>query len=178
MLATPAELGEALAASWSAPLTPLSESRGYLVLACSTEQIHRSKRLIAQAIGQAAAVNRTFVEPGFAASFLVEPWASGVAICGTPAVGGARMYWDMPRLQRAARALGTDIVGLDALRARVAALLGGGAPPPGFDRVLDVLPCRTDLAVCTQEDGKGLVEKPVKAYREALRAQLRSRHSR
>ena len=68
---TPAELGEALAASWSAPLTPLSESRGYLVLACSTEQIHRSKRLIAQAIGQAAAVNRTFVEPGFAASFLV-----------------------------------------------------------------------------------------------------------
>ena len=96
-------LRDSLAASWTSPLTPLTEARGYLVVACSTEQTHRSKRLIAQVLRQAAATNRTFVEPGVAGSFVVEPWASSVAVCGAAAAGGARLYWDMPHLREAAQ---------------------------------------------------------------------------
>ena len=121
-------LRDSLAASWSSPVTPLIEARGYLVAACSTEQAHRSKRLIAQV----AATNRTFVEPGVAGSFVVEPWASSVAVCGAAAAGGARLYWDMQHLREAALELGTDIVALDAPGSRVAKLLGSGVPPPGF----------------------------------------------
>ena len=86
-------LRDSLATSWTSPLTPLTEARGYLVVACSTEQTHRSKRLIAQVLRQAAATNRTFVEP----------WASSVAVCGAAAAGGARLYWDMPHLREAAQ---------------------------------------------------------------------------
>ena len=100
-------LRDSLAASWTSPLTPLTEARGYLVVACSTEQTHRSKRLIAQVLRQAAATNRTFVEPGVAGSFVVEPWASSVAVCGAAAAGGARLYWDMPHLREAGLELGT-----------------------------------------------------------------------
>ena len=96
-------LRDSLATSWTSPLTPLTEARGYLVVACSTEQTHRSKRLIAQVLRQAAATNRTFVEPGVAESFVVEPWASSVAVCGAAAAGGARLYWDMPHLREAAQ---------------------------------------------------------------------------
>ena len=168
-----------LASSWSSPLTSLSESRGYLVLACSTEQIHRTKRLISQVLWQAAATNRTFVEPGFAGGFLVEPWASSVSMCGTEATGGGRMYWDMERLRRAALGIGTDIVGLDALRSRVATLLGSGTPPPGFDRILDVVPCRGDYGVCTTNSvRKAVIDKSISAYREALQSELARAHSR
>ena len=163
-------LRDSLAASWSSPVTPFTEARGYLVAACSTEQAHRSKRLIAQVLRQAAATNRTFVEqPGVAGSFVVEPWASSVAVCGAAAAGGARLYWDMQHLREAALELCTDIVVLDALGSRVAELLGSGVPPPGFDRVLDVLPCRTDLGVCEQGGGDrtALVDRPVAAYEQA-----------
>ena len=58
---------------------------------------------------------------------------------------------------------------LDALGSRVAELLGSGVPPPGFDRVLDVLPCRPDLGVCEQGGGDrtALVDRPVAAYEQA-----------
>ena len=58
---------------------------------------------------------------------------------------------------------------LDALGSRVTELLGSGMPPPGFDRVLDVLPCRTDLGVCEQGGGDrtALVDRPVAAYEQA-----------
>ena len=108
-------LSDALGASWSSPLTTLTEARGYLVMACSTEQLHRTKRQMANVLSQAAATNRTFVEPGVASSFVVEPWGARVSTCGTRAAGGARLYWDMPRLQEAALGLGTGVVGLDAL---------------------------------------------------------------
>ena len=90
-------LSDALGASWSSPLTPLTEARGYLVMACSTEQLHRTKRQMANVLSQAAATNRTFVEPGVASSFVVEPWGARVSTCGTRAAGGARLYWDLPR---------------------------------------------------------------------------------
>ena len=168
-----------LAASWSSPLTPLSEARGYLVLACTTEQIHRTKRLISQVLWQAAATNRTFVEPGFSSGFLVEPWASSISMCGTEATGGGRMYWDMERLRRAAVGIGTDIVDLDALRSRVATLLGIGTPPPGFDRIIDVVPCRGEYGVCTSTSvRKAVIDKSISAYREALHSQLTRAHGR
>ena len=172
-------LRDALAASWSSPLTPLTEARGYLVVACSTEQTHRSKRLIAQVLRQAAATNRTFVEPGVAGSHVAEPWASRVAVCGTAAAGGARLYWDMPHLREAALGLGTDAVALDALGSRVAELLGSGVPPPGFDRIIDLLPCRADLGVCAQGSGQAaVVDRTVASYEQALAKQLQSAHSR
>ena len=113
-------LRNALVSSFMSPLTPLTEARGYLVIACSKEQTHRTKRLITAAMSHAVAANRTFVEPGVAASFVTEPWA--VSSCGTRATGGARLYWDMPRLREAAVGMGTDIVGLDALQERLAEL--------------------------------------------------------
>ncbi len=176
-LLTPSRLSDALGASWSSPLTPLTEARGYLVMACSTEQLHRTKRQMANVLSQAAATNRTFVEPGVASSFVVEPWGAHVSTCGTRAAGGARLYWDMPRLQEAALGLGTGVVGLDALEARLAELLGSGVPPPGFDRILDVLPCRTDIGVCNTDGGnRAVVDRSVNAYRESLATHLRERH--
>ena len=40
--------------------------------------------------------------------------------------------------------------GHGSLEARLAELLGSGVPPPGFDRILDVLPCRTAAAATVQ----------------------------
>lgn len=142
-----------LAAS-SSLLTPLTEARGYLVVACSTEQTLRSEQLAAQVLRQAAATNRTFLAPGVAGSYAVEPWTSRVAVCGTAAAGGARVSWNVLHLRDLALRLGSDVVALDALSGRMAELLGSGVPPPGFDRILDMLPCSADLGLCAQGGGQ------------------------
>ena len=46
-------------------------------------------------------------------------------------------------------------------------------PPPGFDRVLDVVPCRADLGACEQGGGRAaVVDGPVAGYEQALHDEM------
>jgi len=168
---------QTLSKSWTSPLTPETEARGYLMIYCNQEQMNRHKNLIAQFIRIAGAVNRVFVEPGVVRSTIAQPWAINnysAPTCNDTAIGGARLYWDMPHLREASRKAGSDIVDVDAMRDRVQNLESTGSLPKGFDSLLTVLHCREELGACPIPGsfGKFNVTRPHHEYVENMQAQL------